>query len=193
LLPFELPFRPVALRTSSPSVSYLAVFLQGLYAALPFRRSVLAFKPTSDDHERADYAGYWKGQPEWSVADLIGSDDATKVILALQRLFAFMSTTRRKWINIEEMVRIFDFGTNDLAFAREPVSATSSKDLTPLPLPFMSANSPLTIDIAYSKSCTKGFRRPGRQYRRVLQRSGSLRAKCRQRRQRMITSRVYGM
>jgi hypothetical protein len=118
---------PVALRTSSPAFSYLAVFLQGLYAAIPFRRAVLALEPIPEEYQSPSYSGYWKGQPEWSLASAYDSSDAVKIILGLQRLFTFMSSTRRKWINIEEMVQIFGLDAADLSYARDPVFPSNSK------------------------------------------------------------------
>ncbi|EGG03191.1 uncharacterized protein MELLADRAFT_90379 [Melampsora larici-populina 98AG31] len=100
--------KPVALRVQNPHLVFLPAVLNVLYAAKPFRDRILAFKPPAIpdlqplvDH---DVEGLWKGESKWRTEDSWSPEPyPIELILAVQRLFALMTHSKRSYLDVREI------------------------------------------------------------------------------------------
>jgi len=103
---------PTVLRASTTHLPFLTALLQALYSLPAFRNTLLAMpleQPSLDPDKRFTYQDYWKGKLAWPPGPPLGQEDegAIALLKALQRLFLFMTFTRRKIINIQDVVTAF--------------------------------------------------------------------------------------
>ncbi|KAI8450110.1 programmed cell death protein 2 [Phakopsora pachyrhizi] len=105
----RIPGNPVSLRVQNPHLVFLPCILSAMYAAKPFRDRVLAFRPSSSDPEivpliEHDVDGMWNGRSSWrSGENWPEKPRAIEVILAVQRLFAMMTHTKRSYVDVNEL------------------------------------------------------------------------------------------
>lgn len=113
---------PVVLRVTSPFLGALPALLQALYASKPFRNALLAMVLPQPAFEfDFTYQAYWRGESTWAVPEQATQLDQTVCILAaLQRLFVFMTYTKRRIINVQDIVVALQIKP-DHSMMREPV------------------------------------------------------------------------
>lgn len=119
---------PVVLRVNSPFLGVVPVLMQALYASEPFRKAVLALalpQPAADFH--FTYGAYWRGDATWPLPEQASPFDSSVCILAaIQRLFVFMTFTKRKIINIQDIVVALDIRPEQ-HMMREPAQYSRGK------------------------------------------------------------------
>ncbi|GAA6055021.1 hypothetical protein JCM3770_006698 [Rhodotorula araucariae] len=115
------PGTPAVLRAASNLMSGLAAFLQCLYAVPSFRNAILAYR-APENHALAseDFKDYWRGDGGVAAIGLPIPVDQEREsrelrLIALQRLFALMSETRRSFLHISEIVRVFGLRESDFS------------------------------------------------------------------------------
>ncbi|KAJ8291956.1 hypothetical protein OF846_004739 [Rhodotorula toruloides] len=113
---------PPVLRATSAFMSGLAAFLQALYAVPSFRNAILSYRlPENRQHEGlavADFKDYWKGDAGISSLGMpipVDGEQENRFtrLVALQRLFALMTETKRSFLHITEVVRAFGLRESD--------------------------------------------------------------------------------
>lgn len=119
--------KPVALRVQNPHLVFLPAVLNVLYAAKPFRDRILAFKPPAIpalqpliDH---DVEGLWKGESKWRTEESWSDKPhPIELILAVQRLFALMTHSKRSYLDVREISLLMGYeeGENIVWSLNEP-------------------------------------------------------------------------
>ncbi|BGP27466.1 programmed cell death protein 2 [Rhodotorula toruloides] len=113
---------PPVLRATSAFMSGLASYLQALYAVPSFRNTILSWRlPENRQNEglaAADFKDYWKGDAGISSLGMpipVGGEQDNRFtrLVALQRLFALMTETKRSFLHITEVVRAFGLRDSD--------------------------------------------------------------------------------
>ncbi|PRQ71050.1 Proteophosphoglycan ppg4 [Rhodotorula toruloides] len=113
---------PPVLRATSAFMSGLAAFLQALYAVPSFRNGILSYRlPENRQHDGlavADFKDYWKGDAGISSLGMpipVDGEQENRFtrLVALQRLFALMTETKRSFLHITEVVRAFGLRESD--------------------------------------------------------------------------------
>lgn len=117
--------RPVILRSSAPNNPWLGPLLQCFYACTPFRDALLALEINHEPYkERAPlFDQYWRGEATWEVLNEGGpsaSASAYARISALQRLFAFVTYTRRRLVALDDVEHAWQL--RDRQLGTDPVS-----------------------------------------------------------------------
>lgn len=110
--------RPVLLRATSHNLNPLANYLQALYAVKDWRAAFLHFEPSpiTSEEKLVDFDGFWRGYGlglRGGGAGRGSSEEKSELhlqspsfgltrlgILAIRRLFAFMTVTRRSFVAI---------------------------------------------------------------------------------------------
>ncbi|GAA5861960.1 hypothetical protein JCM8547_001539 [Rhodosporidiobolus lusitaniae] len=117
---------PPTLRSLSPLQSSLSSYFQSLYALPSWRTAVLSWRaPTKTVYDpNATYEDCWRGDGGAAAGGLgmpmmlEGREEREQRemrLIALQRLFALMTLTRRSFLHITEVVRAFGIRESDFS------------------------------------------------------------------------------
>lgn len=104
---------PVLLRSSSAVTSWLPLFLQGLYALPAVRNAIISLPLEHTSLEpglRYTYNGFWNGQrthPHFTSSLHDTPESYLELLRAIQRLFVFMTYTRRRVVNVQDVSNAF--------------------------------------------------------------------------------------
>ncbi|BGP19873.1 hypothetical protein JCM10213v2_008004 [Rhodosporidiobolus nylandii] len=110
---------PPILRALSPLQSGLSSYLSCLFALPSWRHAVLSWR--TPDRARLsgdDYKDYWRGDGGAGLGMPLPVGDAEareNRLIALQRLFALMTLTRRSFLHITEVARAFELRESDFS------------------------------------------------------------------------------
>ncbi|EFP83047.2 uncharacterized protein PGTG_10015 [Puccinia graminis f. sp. tritici CRL 75-36-700-3] len=113
------PGTPTALRVHNPHLVFLPCLLSAMYAARPFRDRILRFQPTPKvvHHQLIDHdlEGLWNGKSSWrSGENWAEKPQASEIILAVQRLFATMSHTKRAYLDVQELSLLLGYEEGEM-------------------------------------------------------------------------------
>ncbi|OAV95855.1 hypothetical protein PTTG_04903 [Puccinia triticina 1-1 BBBD Race 1] len=113
------PATPTALRVHNPHLVFLPCLLSAMYAARPFRDRILAFQPTlqlvSQELIEHDIDGLWNGKSSWRSGDNWSEKaQASEIILAVQRLFAAMTHTKRAYLDVQELSLLLGYEEGEM-------------------------------------------------------------------------------
>ncbi|GAA6014555.1 hypothetical protein JCM10207_001643 [Rhodosporidiobolus poonsookiae] len=108
---------PPILRSTSAFQSGLAAYLQALFALPSWRAAILSYRtPDRALLSRDDYTDYWRGDGGLGMPMPAGEQEAREDrLIALQRLFALMTLTRRAFLHITEVARAFQIRESDFS------------------------------------------------------------------------------
>jgi len=90
-----------------------------MYAARPFRDRILSFQPTSkvvsQELIEHDVERLWNGKSSWrSGENWSEKPQASEIILAVQRLFATMTHTKRSYLDVQELSLLLGYEEGEM-------------------------------------------------------------------------------
>ncbi|GAA5827890.1 hypothetical protein JCM11251_007718 [Rhodosporidiobolus azoricus] len=115
---------PPILRSTSPLQTLLSAYLQALYSLPTWRNAILSYRtPDRAILSGDDFTDYWKGDGgSLGLPMALGdNEERENRLIALQRLFALMTLTRRSFLHITEVVRAFGVRESDFTYSGNAV------------------------------------------------------------------------
>jgi hypothetical protein len=119
---------PLVLRSTPASTPWLPLLLQGLYALPAFRNAILSLDLTHeslDPELRYTYDQYWNGKRTYPGTTLRysadGRDAHLDLLRAIQRLFVFMTCTRRRVVNVQDVANALNVDVAASSSSQAPV------------------------------------------------------------------------
>ncbi|GAA5980943.1 hypothetical protein JCM11641_005493 [Rhodosporidiobolus odoratus] len=111
---------PPVLRSASPHQSGLSAYLQSLYALPTWRNAILSYRtPERSVSSGDDYKDYWRGDGGMGLGLPMAArgeaEERENRLIALQRLFALMTLTRRSFLHVAEVARVFGIREGDFS------------------------------------------------------------------------------
>ncbi|KNZ49774.1 hypothetical protein VP01_479g4 [Puccinia sorghi] len=110
---------PTALRVHNPHLVFLPCLLSAMYAARPFRERILSFQPSSEFVSQEliehDVERLWNGKSSWRSGETWSEKpQASEIILAVQRLFATMTHTKRSYLDVQELSLLLGYEEGEM-------------------------------------------------------------------------------
>ncbi|GAA5888397.1 hypothetical protein JCM6882_008605 [Rhodosporidiobolus microsporus] len=110
---------PPTLRSISALQSGFTAYLQSLYALPTWRNAILSYRtPDRSVLSGDDFKDYWRGDGgTLGMPMALGeAEERENRLIALQRLFALMTLTRRSFLHITDITRAFGLRESDFSY-----------------------------------------------------------------------------